>query len=34
MPTGMESDHVTVAFVTRDAAKARQILSHAGSAAG
>ena len=34
MPTGMEGDHVTVAFITSDAAKARQILSHAGSATG
>ena len=34
MPTGMEGDHVTVAFITGDAAKARQILTTAGSAAG
>ena len=34
MPTGMEGDHVTVAFITNDAAKARQILTTAGSAAG
>ncbi len=34
MPTGMEGDHVTVAFITDDAAKARQILTTAGSAAG
>jgi hypothetical protein len=34
MATGMEGDQVTVAFVTSDAAKARQILSHAGSATG
>ena len=30
MPTGMEGDHVTVAFVTGDPAKARQILTHGG----
>ena len=34
MPTGMEGDHVTVAFITGDPAKARQILTTAGSAAG
>jgi hypothetical protein len=34
MPTGMEGDHVTVAFITSDAAKARQILSQAGTTAG
>jgi len=34
MPTGMEGDHVMVAFITGDAAKARQILTTAGSAAG
>jgi hypothetical protein len=33
MPTGMEGDHVTVAFVTGDPAKARQILSTAGTTA-
>jgi hypothetical protein len=33
MPTGMEGDHVTIAFITGDAAKARQILSTAGTAA-
>ena len=33
MPTGMDGDHVTVAFVTDDPAKARQILSAAGSPA-
>ena len=33
MPTGMEGDHVTVAFITGDAAKARQILTTTGSAA-
>lgn len=32
MPTGMDGDHVTVAFVTSDPAKAREILSHAGAA--
>ncbi len=32
MPTGMEGANVTVAFVTSDPAKARTILSHAGSA--
>jgi hypothetical protein len=34
MPTGMDGDHVTVAFVTGDAAKARSTLSGAGTAAG
>ena len=34
MPTGMEGDHVMVAFITGDGAKARQILTTAGSAAG
>ena len=34
MPTGMEGDHVMVAFVTGDPAKARQILSTAGTTAG
>ena len=34
MPTGMEGDHVMIAFITGDAAKARQILTTAGSAAG
>jgi len=34
MPTGMEGDQVTVAFVTGDPAKARQILSQAGTTAG
>ena len=34
MPTGMEGDRVTVAFVTGDPAKARQILSAAGTTAG
>ena len=33
MPTGMEGDHVTIAFITGDAAKARQILSTAGTTA-
>ena len=33
MPTGMEGDHVKVAFVTGDPAKARQILSTAGTTA-
>ncbi len=32
MPTGMEGDHVSVAFVTGDAAKAREILTRAESA--
>ena len=31
MPTGMEGDHVTVAFVTGDPAKASQILAQAGT---
>jgi hypothetical protein len=31
MPTGMEGDHVMVAFVTGDPAKARQILSTTGT---
>jgi ACT domain-containing protein len=30
MPTGMEGDHIMVAFVTSDPTKAREILSHAG----
>jgi hypothetical protein len=34
MPLGMEGDHVTVAFVTDNPAKAGQILSHAGSTSG
>ena len=34
MPTGMEGDQVMVAFVTGDPAKARQILSTAGTTAG
>ena len=34
MPTGMEGDHVKVAFVTADPAKAREILTHAGTATG
>ena len=34
LATGMDGNQVTVAFVTSDAAKARQILSHAGSATG
>jgi len=33
MPTGMEGNHVMIAFVTGDPAKARQILSTAGTAA-
>ena len=33
MPIGMEGDHVMIAFVTGDPAKARQILSTAGTAA-
>jgi hypothetical protein len=33
MPTGMEGDHVMIAFITADPAKARQILSTAGSTA-
>ena len=33
MPTGMEGDHVMIAFITGDPAKARQILSTAGTAA-
>ncbi len=32
MPIGMEGDEVHVAFVTSDAAKARQVLSSAGMA--
>jgi hypothetical protein len=32
MPTGMQGNEVNVAFVTADAAKARSILSTAGSA--
>ena len=32
MPTGMQGDDVMVAFVTSDPAKARNILSHSGSA--
>ena len=32
--TGMQGNDVNVAFVTNDAAKARSILSHAGSASG
>jgi hypothetical protein len=34
MPTGMQGNDVNVAFVTSDAAKARSILSTAGSATG
>ena len=34
MAIGMEGNDVTVAFVTSDPAKARDILSHSGSAAG
>jgi hypothetical protein len=34
LPTGMEGDHVTVAFVTSDPTKASQILSHAGTTSG
>ena len=34
MPTGMEGDHVMIAFVTGDPAKARQILSAAAATAG
>jgi hypothetical protein len=34
MPIGMEGNDVTVAFITADPAKAREILSHSGSAAG
>jgi hypothetical protein len=33
MPTGMEGDHVMIAFVTGDPAKARQILSTAEATA-
>ena len=33
MPTGMKGDQVTVAFVTGDPAKARQLLSAAGTTA-
>ena len=33
MPTGMEGDDVTVAFITGDPAKARDILSRSGPAA-
>ena len=32
MPTGMQGEDVMVAFVTNDPAKARNILSHTGSA--
>jgi hypothetical protein len=31
---GMEGDHVTVAFVTSNPAKAGQVLSHAGTTSG
>ena len=34
LATGMKGNEVNVAFVTSDAAKARSILSHAGSATG
>jgi hypothetical protein len=34
LPTGMQGDDVTVTFLTSDPAKARNILSHAGSASG
>jgi hypothetical protein len=34
MPTGMEGDQVTVAFITGDAAKARSTLMGAGTATG
>jgi hypothetical protein len=34
MPLGMEGDHIKVAFVTNDPAKAGQILSHAGTTSG
>jgi hypothetical protein len=34
LPTGMQGSDINVAFVTSDAAKARSILSTAGSAAG
>ena len=33
MPIGMEGDHVTMAFITGDHAKASQILSTAGTTA-
>jgi hypothetical protein len=33
LPTGMKGNDVTVAFVTSDPAKARTLLSHAGSTA-
>jgi hypothetical protein len=33
LPTGMQGNEVTVAFVTSDPVKARSILSHAGTAA-
>jgi hypothetical protein len=34
MPTGMQGSEVSVAFVTSDAAKARNVLSQAGIASG
>ncbi len=34
MPTGMEGNEVSVAFMTSDPAKARTILSHAGTTSG
>jgi hypothetical protein len=34
MPIGMHGDEVSVAFVTSDPAKARSILSHAGTTSG
>jgi hypothetical protein len=33
MASGMEGDQVTMAFITSDAAKAREILSHVGTTA-
>ena len=34
MPIGMEGNEVSIAFVTNDAAKARSILSRAGTTSG